>query len=115
MENDLADRIATRLTTGKMKRRQSKGDAEDRLMVWIDGRVLCDRETGAILQDPTTLRRWYAQEGLGYISLADAVELWSNALTNKETVDLKLWQVGEDIEGKRWYYDCSDGEMHYIE
>lgn len=110
MESDLASQIASRLDIGRTgKRRQHARDPRDRLMVWIDGRTLCDPETEVVLGDITALRRWYMHEGLGSIGLDSAAELWADVLNNKEKVDPTVWNISPG-----WYYDTCTGELYVL-
>lgn len=112
-ESDLADRIASKLqgNGGNSGSRHQRGNVHDRLMVWVNGRVLCDPETETVLWDISSLRRWYMMEGLGAMGWDKAADLWSDILHNKEKVDLGLWHIRD----KKWYYDMDTGELVVVQ
>lgn len=126
MENDLADRIASRLKSGARARARQRLDARDRLKVWVTGRCLCDPDTAALIPDVSQLYRWHMMEGLGRISTEEAADLWATVLDVGDTVDLGLWKVGvgkggdEDegmsetvVRSRDWYYDCGTGKLYH--
>lgn len=107
MARDLAERVAVRLSKGtRSGDRRQGGKVEERLMVWLGGRCLCDKVTGRVLWSVKELRQWHSDEGLGYLGEKDGSELWATMLGIGMKVDLRVWGV---VGG--WYYDMEKGEL----